>query len=189
MKLPYLLLPLLAIAACTDDTFDDQAATAEGIYRVDTHLRNEAACSPGGAAVEDTQTFAFAKRADILGIKTLQLISCASLDDCRAKAAQTSFEGDISFAFTLTGAENDALTGFEATSGFTSEGGTCQMPELSNITLVMSGDALELEKRTQVGADYAADNGFCTTDKGRASAETAPCSELETVTATKVESL
>jgi hypothetical protein len=189
MKLPYLLLPFLAISACTGDSFSDQAASVEGIYRVDSHLRNEASCSPGGAPVSDSQTFAYAKRVDILGIETLQLLSCASLDDCRAKAAQASFGGPISFAFTLTAADGDALTGFEATTGFTTANGTCEMPELSNLELVMTGDALQLEKRTQVGADYPADNGACTSEKGRAAAEAAPCTELETLAATKLESL
>jgi hypothetical protein len=64
------------------------------------------------------------------------------------------------------------------------------MPELSHTKLVLTGDTVQIEKRTQVGADYTADsNGFCTTDKGRESAEKAPCSELETMTMTKLEAL
>ncbi len=188
MKFPLVVLPLLAVSACTGDPFGDQAASVEGIYRVDSHTRNETGCSPGGAAVEDAQTLAVAKRGDVFGIETLQILSCADVADCRVKASP-AFEGPISFSFMLTGVDGDALTGFEATSGFTTAGSTCEMPELSNLTLVMDGDALQLEKRTQIGADYMSANGACTTDQGRASAEAAPCSELETLTATRLEDL
>jgi hypothetical protein len=188
MKFPLVLLPLLAVSACTDDEFSTRATSVEGIYRVDSHTRNEAACSPGGDPVEDTQTFAVAKRGDVLGIETLQILSCADVDDCRVKAS-TAFEGPISFSFVLTGVDGDALTGFEATSGFTTAGTTCEMPELSNLTLEMTGDTLQLEKRIQIGADYMSANGVCTTDQGRAAAEAAPCSELETLTATRLEDL
>jgi hypothetical protein len=60
------------------------------------------------------------------------------------------------------------------------------MPELASLTLVMDGESLRLERRTQIGADYAPANGTCTTDQGRAVAEAAPCSELETLTATRI---
>jgi hypothetical protein len=191
MKATYLLLPLLAMSACTDDdAFTAQASTVEGIYRVDSHLINQGACTAGGDPVADSQTFAYAKRIDILGTKALQIYSCSSLDDCRAKASQPAMAGPISFAFTLTGIDGDALTGFEVTSGFSGEGDTCLMPELENFKLVLNGDALKLEARVQVGADYTADsNGYCTTDKGRASAEAAPCSVFETLAATKLEAL
>ena len=188
MKFSLALLPLLAVSACTDDPFEAQASSVEGIYRVDGHTRNEAACSPGGDPVEDTETFAVAKRGDVFGIETLQILSCADLADCRVKASP-AFAGPISFSFMLTGVDGDALTGFEVTSGFTTSDATCEMPELSNLTLVMTGDALQLEKRTQIGADYTSTNGACTTDQGRASAEAAPCSQLETLTATRLEDL
>jgi hypothetical protein len=176
------------MSACTDDEFSAQAASVEGIYRVDSHTRNEASCSPGGTAVDDTETLAVAKRADVFGVETLQILSCADLDDCRVKASPV-FEGPISFSFMLTGVDGDALTGFEATSGFTTAGTTCEMPELSNLELEMNGDVLRLEKRTQIGADYTSANGVCTTDQGRASAEAAPCTELETLAATRLEDL
>lgn len=191
MKLLSLLaLPLVVISACASDGgFVDQAAEVEGIYRVDSHLLNDAACTRGGVPVTDMHGFAFAKRGSVLGTDFLELYSCASLDDCRAKAALKQFEGATAFAFTLTGTDDKGLTGFESTTGFSNGSGTCSMPELSSISLVLDGAALRLEKSTRIGADYAAHDGVCTTDKGRAAAESAPCSEMETLDATLVEAL
>jgi len=183
-------LPLLALTACaTDGDFDQRASEVEGIYRVDSHLMNETACAPGGTPMEDMHSFAFAKRGNVFGTEFLQLWSCESLDDCRTKAAQDQLNGAISFGFTLTSVDGDALTGFEATTGWTTGGNTCSMPELSDLVLELDGDTLRLEKTIRIGDDYTTSNGVCTTDRGRASAEDAECSQMETLTATFVEAL
>ena len=73
---------LLALSACaTDGEFVDRASEVEGIYRVDSHLLNAASCSPGGAAVQDTHAFAFAKRGEVFGHEYLQGLRqvCAGL--------------------------------------------------------------------------------------------------------------
>ncbi len=185
-----LALSLLALSACaTDGDFTDRASQVEGIYRVDGHLLNAASCSPGGAPVKDTHPFAFAERGEVFGHEFLQIWSCASLADCREKAAQGQLNASIDFGFTLTSVDGDALEGTEATTGFTDGGDTCTKPELSSIVLSLDGGALRLEKATRIGKDYRADDGFCTTDKGRAASEDAPCTQMETLTATLVESL
>jgi hypothetical protein len=188
MKFPLVVVPILAVSACTDDPFEQKAATVEGIYRVDSHTRNETGCSPGGAAVEDTETFAFAKRYELLGIKVLDVISCSDIDDCRTRS-EDGASGPLSFGFALTAVDGDTLTSVEVGSGFSTGGSTCEMPELAKLTLVMTDDTLQVERRTQIGADYMSANGACTTDQGRASAEAAPCSELETLTGTRLEDL
>ena len=190
MKLLSLLaLSLVTASACASDDFTDRASEVEGIYQVQSHLLNEAACSPGGTAFSDTQTFAFAKQISLFGREYLQIYSCASLADCRQKASLKQFEGNISFAYTLSGVDGDALTGLESTTGFTSGSGTCTMPELSKLVLKLEGDALTLEKSTRIGHDYPAQGGFCTTDKGREASEGAACSQMETLKATLVETL
>jgi hypothetical protein len=181
---------LLAVSACASDgEFIDQASQVEGIYRVDSHLLNDSACSPGGTAVQDNHSFAFAKRGNVLGTEMLQVYSCASLADCRQKAARKPFEGNIDFGFTLSDISGDTLTGFEVTTGYSDGSGTCSKPELSDIELSFAGSALRIEKATQVGHDYPAQNGACTTDKGRAASEDAPCAKMETLTATRLEAL
>ncbi|CAN5922861.1 hypothetical protein BH11MYX3_BH11MYX3_39310 [soil metagenome] len=186
-----LAFSLFALSACaTDGGFTDRASQVEGIYRVDSHLLNEASCSPGGAKVNDTDAFAFAKRSEVFGHELLQIYSCKSLADCRQKAAQKQLSGAIDFGFTLSDVDGEALTGTQATTGFTSGGGeTCTRPELSSIVLDLEGDALHLTKSTRIGKDYRAEDGFCTTDKGRAATEDAPCSQMETLTATMLEAL
>lgn len=187
--LSLIALSLVTSAACTDDGFGARASEVEGIYQVKSHLLNEQSCSPGGDPVQDADTFAFAKQTTILGNDYLMIYSCSSLADCRQKAARPVFEGNISFAFTLSGIDGDALTGFEATTGFTSTNGTCTMPELSDLVLTLDGDTLSIQKSTKVGHDYPSDKGYCTTDRGRAASEDAACSEMETLMATRLESL
>ncbi len=177
----------LALSACADGAFVDRASQVEGIYRVDSHLLNETSCSPGGAAVHDAHTFAFAKRGNVLGNEFLQVWSCASLADCRQKAAQDQLSGGHEFAFMLTGSDGDSLTGSEVTTGFSRGDDICTMPESSHLVLELSGDALRIEKTTRIGRDYRAQDGYCTTDKGRAASEDAPCTENETLTATLLE--
>lgn len=189
LSLLLLASSLVTASACATDDFSDRAAEVEGIYQVKSHLLNDASCSPGGEALPDQHAFAFAKQTSILGHEYLQIYSCESLADCRQKAALKQFEGNISFAFTLSAVEGDALTGFEVTTGFTSTNGTCTMPELSDLVLTLDGETLSIAKSTKIGHDYQADKGFCTTDKGRAATEGAACSQMETLTATFVEAL
>ncbi|MFN0251490.1 MAG: hypothetical protein ACKV2T_31735 [Kofleriaceae bacterium] len=194
MKFTSMSLSLLAVTACTTGggsglAFEQRASEIEGIYRLDTHLMNDAACAPGGTPMGGEHGFAFAKRGSVFGTEFLQVWSCESLEDCRAKAAQDQLSAPIDFGFTLTGVDGDALTGFEATTGWTDGSNTCSMPELSDLVLELDGDALRIEKAIRVGADYTTSNGICTTDKGRASAEKATCSQMETLTATFVEAL
>lgn len=188
--LSLLALSLFTASACaTDGEFADRAAEVEGIYQVKSHLLNDQGCTPGGTPFSDQHGFAFAKHSTILGRDYLHIYSCASLEDCRQKAALTQFEGNISFAFTLSSTDGAALTGFEVTTGFTSSTGVCTMPELSNVVLTIEGDALSIEKSTRIGHDYPADSGVCSTDKGRAASEGASCSQMETLKATLVEAL
>ena len=181
---------LTASACATDDgEFIDRASEVEGIYQVKSHLLNAQSCSPGGTPFSDQHGFAFAKRNTILGHEYLHIYSCASLDDCRQKAALEQFEGNISFSYTLSGLDGDVLTGFEVTTGFTSTNGLCTMPELSNLVMKVDGAELSIEKSTKIGRDYPSDSGVCSTDKGREASEAASCSQMETLKATLVEAL
>jgi hypothetical protein len=180
------------MSACTDEAdevFDEQAATYEGIYRIDSHLLNDAACSPGGSAVDDQQTFAFAKRGEALGTPFLQIDSCLSLEDCRAKAAQAQYSGPVSFAYTLTGVDPVGLSGFEIAPGSSTASGWCEMPHVSALTLAMDGTAARLEKRTKLAEHYDADHHACSTEGAVDALQDVPCSQFETLTATRLEAL
>ena len=188
--LSLIALSIFTASACASEgEFLDRAAEVEGIYQVKSHLLNEKGCSPGGTPLSDQHGFAFAKRNTIFGHEYLHIYSCASLEDCRQKAALKPFEGNIDFSFTLSATDGDVLTGFEVTTGFTGTNGVCTMPELSTVVLTIEGDTLSIEKSTKVGRDYPADNGACTTEKGREASEGASCSQMETLKATLVEAL
>ncbi|MGE0397549.1 MAG: hypothetical protein AB7T06_12580 [Kofleriaceae bacterium] len=173
----------------SDLEFEQRASEVEGIYRVDSHLMNEAACAPGGSAMQDSHRFAFAKRGNVFGTEYLQVYSCASLDDCRQKAAQSQFSGVIDFGFTLSAVDGDLLTGTMSTSGYSDGGSTCSMPEMQRLTLALDGDALRIEGAIHIGEDYQTSDGICWTDKGLEASEDAPCTQMETLTATFVEAL
>lgn len=182
------------VTACTtsggsDLEFAQRAAEVEGIYRVESHLMNEAACAPGGSPMEDMHGFAFAKRGSVFGVDYLQIYSCESVADCRAKAAQAQFSGLIDFSFTLSAVDGDLLIGTMSTSGYSDGGTTCSMPEMQELELALDGDALRIEGGIHKGHDYTTTDGICWTDKGREASEDAPCSQMETLTATFVEAL
>lgn len=194
-NLAWLALATLSITACSTaspDDFVDRAARMEGIYRVDSHVQNFAACTPDGDEVADDDGFAFAKLGTIFGTDFLAVYSCKSLDECRQRAAADTFEGAIAFGFTLTAADArdpDALTGIETTTGFGDGSGVCVAPEQSDLTLARTGTALHFARAIHVGADYSTPDGVCTTDAGGASAAQAPCSEMETLALSLVEPL
>jgi len=180
-------LVAISLAACTDGSFVDQASEIEGIYRVDVHRLNEAACEPG-PAVTGTHAYAYAKRFQIRDFEYLAVYSCESLEACRAAAAAGLPSGVTEFDFAVSDVDGAALVGEGASSGFV-DGGICRAPEAWSTTLELDGETLVVERAIRVGRDYAAVNGYCTTDKGAAAAEGMACSKLETLTATRIEAL
>ena len=110
-------LPLvLALAACDSGTaaFDEAAAPVEGIYQVTSYTRNDAACAPGTTSLLRDDKFAVAFMQDVFGTPVLNVMSCASVADCRAKVEARRAEEQIliewHFAVNEVGA-NDALIG------------------------------------------------------------------------------
>ena len=187
-------LPLiLALAACdgSNAAFDEAAAPAEGIYRVTSYTRNDAACAPGSTSQLGQDTFAVAFMQDVFGTPVLSLMSCASAADCRTKLADMRAEKPVQiewmFSVNEVG-ENNALIGRGADSGFR-EDGVCTKGEAIDTELVLSGSQLRLERAITIADDYLPDNGFCTTELARKFAQDNTCSQMEVVSAELVEDL
>lgn len=65
-------------------------------------------------------------------------------------------------------------------TGFSSADGTCREPSISEDALShQASDGVRVESRKQIGDDYAAVDGYCTTDAGHAASVSKPCTELE----------
>lgn len=185
----------LALTACTSSSgtgssdFEDTAAAAEGIYQVAGYTRNDASCAPGGESRLGSDTFAAAFSSTNFGISTLEIVSCASIADCRDKvAAAKAREGyTYDFGFTLTEVgQNGALTGEGVSSGF-DNGEVCTEGEVSSTLLTLTGDALRLEQAISIAADYPIDDhGGCNTGDAQQAAEGSTCSAMEVLTATFV---
>ncbi len=185
----------LALTACTSSggssDFEDTAAGIEGIYRVQSHTRNDASCTPGGDSLLGDDRFAAVFSGEVLGHPYLDIVSCASAADCRDKvAASKAGRGfTIDFSFTLTGVgQGGALTGASVTSGF-GDGDVCREAELSTTVLTIVDESLRLEQAIKIAADYPAEDGFCSTTAAQQAAEGATCSAMEVLTATFSEPL
>jgi hypothetical protein len=190
MKTKFLPL-LLAFTACTDSgsssDFEQAASGMVGIYRIDSHTRNELACSPDGAAVEGTHEFAVGFMQKFFGIELLTFYSCASPADCRDKATNTTgFLIDFSFSVQFVG--DGELTGGGGSSGFNRDG-VCEEGEVWDTRLTLTGSSLRIQQGITVSDNYPADDGTCATDLAADAADGNECSKMEVLTATFVEEL
>lgn len=195
----FLLLALsLTAGACSDDgasnSFGDIAASMEGIYRIDTHTENLAACEPGGDSLISSEVHGYlaVQNRPIFGIPNLSMISCGSPADCRETLAawdrNESFNIDFSFAVQAADG-NGSLVGEGASTGFGWEG-TCTEGSTFQTVAALEGEALDIVQRRTIADDYPADaDGYCTTDLAKEHAAGNSCSQLEHLTATFVEDL
>ena len=116
----------LLITACDggEGDFSGAAAELEGIYKISSYTRNEAACAPGGSSVLGNDRFAIAYTEEVLARPVLMLSSCASVDDCRAKLEliRTKQSFGSEFHFDATAVDGEALVARGASSGILKDG-------------------------------------------------------------------
>jgi hypothetical protein len=194
-------LALATTAACDAEpdpgslgSFDEVAASVEGIYRVDTHTENLAACAPGGDDLMDPDVDGYlaVKSRSVFGYSYLPMISCASPADCRDKLAawdrSESFNLDFSFAVEKLASDGD-LAGGGASTGYWMDD-TCTEGSVFETVAIVEGDVLDITLRRTIADTYPVDeDGFCTTDLAREAAAGNQCSQFEQLTATFVDGL
>jgi hypothetical protein len=188
---------LLLVGACTSNSgsggsFEELSSEMEGIYRVTSHTRNEAACVPGGDSILGTDGFAIMKRMPFFGdIEILNVFSCASPADCRARLAQfeagEAVPNELSFSASEAG-PNGTVIGQSAGTGF-SEGNVCTGGELTTSTFALTADGIRIETGVVIAPDYPSDDGLCSTTATQRAASGVACSEMEILEADFVESL
>ncbi len=190
------LLAATAGGCSTDDPatdFETVALSMEGIYRLDAHTANTAACAPGGESLlgNGNDGFVVVKNEPFFGFSNLSLMSCASPSDCRAKlAALSGGEGvNIDFSFAVQEIDGDgALVGRGANTGF-NEDGMCVDGSITATTVTLAGQTLAIAQRITIADAYPQDDGFCTTDLAKEAAAGNSCSEMIQLSGTFVESL
>jgi hypothetical protein len=190
------LLGLLFIAsttltACADsnEEFADAASELEGIYKIATYTRNEAACIPGGSSALGNDGYAVAVVQEVLGRKMLTLTSCASPLDCRKKVDAMHSRSDFSLEFQFATYELDddeALVGTGGSTGFL-QNGKCVGGERRDTKLLREAGLLTVEHRVTIADDFLPEDGTCWSNDALESAKGNACSAMELLTAEFVE--
>jgi hypothetical protein len=184
----------LAAAGCGETEDDDRQGITGGdnsgtqnsgtqaearIYDIVHWTLNESGCDAEGDSVlsQNDELLAVVACEDAYVGSYLLAEPCADEDSCNDVTCQA-----FGWVFE-SGSDESGWEGASVSSGFGPQDGECLDPEYSPRTLELDGDNLRLESRTHIGDSYPADDGFCTTDRGKASAEGAPCSSYEVLEA------
>ncbi|MEZ4366028.1 MAG: hypothetical protein R2939_07045 [Kofleriaceae bacterium] len=168
---------LVAVAACGGLT------EQEGIYDVATWTENPTGCDAEGPSVAAAHAPHVFLRADsFFGQDFINVVECSDLGDCRTRAAETDTL-ELGGNIFDEGNDDDGWRG-RIVSAFGS-GGTCGgTVDDGTLTTTATGFRIEHQRR-----DVTFEASDCTTEAAEAAAAAAPCSSLEVITTTLVESL
>ncbi len=186
------LVAIGSLIACTATALSVEQAGAEleGIYRLQTHTRNDAGCDLEGESVLDAETAGYLAlyTNEAMGEQFVQATACAGPDDCREKAGLSRAMGTYWTAFELVFSEPDTggLLGDEVSTGTASM--SADDPcygTVSEHRLEPTEGGIRIEQRATVIDEFPKDDRFCTTDAARAAARGAACSRLVVITAVR----
>ena len=181
-----------SLIACTGAALSVEQAGAEleGIYRLQTHTRNDAGCDLEGESVLDGEAAGFLAlyTNEAMGQQFVQATACAGADDCREKAGLSRAMGTYWAAFDLVFSEPDAtsLLGDEVSTGTASM--SADDPcygTVSEHRLEQTERGIRIEQRATVIDEFPKDDRFCKTEAARAAAGDSACSRLVVITAVR----
>jgi hypothetical protein len=179
MKLASLGLAL-ALLGCGGS--DDAITDLEGVYTIDTHTLNLAGCdAEGDSVLAQRSPNLFIKSENFLGEKFVNVNECESVAECSADASDDSTLHIGQWGFQ----DGSDAAGWVSTSAFASKvGDECQATRFES-KLVDEGGSVRIEERTS-HATFAPGGGSdeCPDDAALTASATAPCEQLEVVTAT-----
>jgi hypothetical protein len=167
---------LVLLAACSDsgNTVGDLASDMTGIYRVTAFTHNSTACVPGGDSVLGADRFAVISSKEFFGQTMVSAVSCASVTDCRDKAAREAAGESFPIEFWFTASQvgsADTLVGQIASTGF-EDGGICTQGELSTATFALTATGIQIENAITIADDYpVTSEGFCSTTETQKAAQ------------------
>jgi hypothetical protein len=188
----YVLLAALAALACACGGDDDSGSASStglgGIYEMTAWTHNETGCASEGPSILDTQSdkFLMVRGNRIFGVFVIEIVPCASLTDCRAEAMDSALNL-TALGLLDSGSDSAGWTGGRIFAGGSS---TCS-GEVTETALRAEGAmAITIEAWTTKTGEFPLDSeGFCSTDDAKQAAQGKPCSELQVLRATLVESL
>jgi hypothetical protein len=156
------------------------------VYTIDTHTENLDGCDvPGDSVLAGRAPNLFIKSESFLGEQFVNVNECESVADCQALArdASTIHLGQFGFQ------DGSDAAGWTSASASSSEvGAECQATRFDS-KLLDEGGAIRIEARIS-HATYAtgAASDPCPDDQALAATASAPCDQLEVVTATFTDS-
>ena len=186
------LVVIGSLIACTGAALsvEQTGAELEGIYRLQTHTRNDAGCDLEGESVlgDETAGYLALYTNEAMGKKVVQATACAGADDCREKAGLSRAMGSYWTAFELVFSEPGAggLLGDEVSTGTASMSADdpCYATVSEHRLQAVDG-GIRIEQRSTVVDEFPKEDRFCTTAAARAAAREAACSRLVVITAVR----
>lgn len=174
VSLAFALAVPLSLAACTDE---DDGPDLTGVYRVDTHARNDTGCTPG-AAVADPAFLKFT-REELFGQKYFVYVECSD-------AGITCESGSGIFGLPYSEPVVDGHRARVFTSSNSGPGSDCFLGAVES-TATLRGTALTIETRQHETIVPGLTDEECDPDEAQARLEagTLACSSLETYAATR----
>ncbi len=170
-----LLSSSIAATACGSGSLTD----LEGVYSITTWTDNQSGCDAEGPSVAmGREPFFYIKSENFLGSKFVNVVNCADVADCQAKATDKDTLHLGGFAFE----EGSDSSGWTAHSAFGFGSNNMCMGDVSDVIMTSGDGTVRIESRSTMSAPYT---GNCDDDAAaEAAAAGQPCSSLEVVTAT-----
>lgn len=183
---------LIAVAGCSepDPTWGEELV---GIYTVESLTENGESCDAEGPSVvltDDRDHMVVFSGSDFGG-RYLRAEGCADVAACR-QLVQNVRENrgiPVTFSFSFRSDEGDHLEGAWVTTGY-SGGPVCTEAEVTTFRLVQPTETTVRIEARSVIVDHPPDaDGICWTNDTQAAAAGKPCNFLQTLGATRIESL
>jgi hypothetical protein len=187
------LFALLLATACGDDSGEPSSVDGfdprlRGIYSLELHSKNEAACEPSAESLPDQHPLFVIDTIDFRGQYLLGALSCADLATCRSHIEQAQAPGpddvipelDVKFFFMFTNSRSDGSAWVQA-SGTNALGDMCTA-EIFSDQLVHADGLVRIESRIiRVPGFAIGQDGVCRIPD---EARSIPCTAFELVSGT-----
>jgi hypothetical protein len=164
-----------------------ETTALEGIYEVQSWTLNEAGCEAEGASVlaDQNETFFYLKTESFFGQEFVNLVFCASAEECSSLASDDSTI-NLGFGFE-EGSDSSGWRG----QGYTLGGSdTCSGEVRNNELTEVEEGSLRFRVERSFVEDVPLDGeGFCDEDAAIRQAESKGCESLEVVGASFVQGL
>jgi hypothetical protein len=190
---------LLCASACGDDSYEPTPVDGfdprlRGIYALESHTLNEAACEAGGDAASDRHALFAIDTINYHGRYLLGALSCADASMCKShiEEAQAPADGDripeldVTFFFMFASSRSDGSASSVSTLSGSLDDGSCTA-QIRSEELTHDGGQVRIESRiTDVPSFAPSASGECEIP---ATAYDQPCNAFELVTGALTESL